>query len=72
MPGRYFIIAAGKDMGINADANRNGIPVKMAKLFENGNVINIDPYAKAHPFLNFLNRNTIGSEDDILWFEILP
>src|SRR4030042_7051596 len=69
MPCRYFCIPSGQDMRSDTDAHRNGISINMAKLFKNGYVVDIDPYPEACTFLDFLNGNAVGGENNIPWIK---
>ena len=72
MPRGYLCIPSGQNMRIDADTHRNGIAIDMAKLFQNGYVIDIDPYPKACAFLDLLNGNAVGSENDVFWIKSGP
>ena len=59
MPGRNFEISARHDMWIKADTNRITITKPIAKLFQDGNIVDVDVYTQLFCFQYLSKINTV-------------
>lgn len=66
MPGGYLVIASGHDVRIQSDADRIGRTKSVAKLFQDGDVIDVDADSQILGCDNLRQVHAIGREYNVL------